>query len=207
MPLLRLPAVSVGLVVQTLFAASMQGVSITLTLWLSAARGWTPTHIGLSYLVMCLGSFISAPIAIPLALRFGRLVLVAGGLAMALGAVLLTIPDGDVTTLQLAPGLFAFGFGLCLLTVPLVNVVLSAAPVGVAGEAGGLFATAQQLGGALGVALAGTVFFDHAGSFADTAPWAAGALVVTAALCLALPRSAVEDPEAEVEPQRVAVAA
>lgn len=205
--LLRRPAVSAGLAVQALFAASMQGVVLTATLWLSGDQGWTPTHIGLSYLILCLGSFISAPIAIPLALRFGRLVLVAGGLAMALGAALLALPDGTVTTLELAPGLFAFGFGLCLLTVPLVNVVLSAAPAGVAGEAGGLFSTAQQLGGAIGVALAGTVFFGHGGSFDETAPWAAGALIVTAALCLALPRTAIEDPEAEVEGETVAVAA
>lgn len=198
-PLLRLPAVSVGLVVQALFAGSMQGVVLITTLWLSGDQGWTPTHIGLSYLILCLGSFISAPMAIPLAMRLGRLVLVAGGLAMALGAALLAVPDGHVTTLTLAPGLFAFGFGLCLLTVPLVNVVLSAAPAGVAGEAGGLFSTAQQLGGAVGVALVATAFFDQGGAFDEAVPWVVGALVVTAALCLALPRTAVEDPEAAVE--------
>jgi hypothetical protein len=57
------------------------------------------------------------------------------------------------------------------------------------------------------VALAGTVFFDHGGSFDETAPWVAGALVVTAALCVALPRTAVEDPETEVEGERVAIPA
>jgi EmrB/QacA subfamily drug resistance transporter len=205
-PLLRLPAVSVGLLVQALFAASMQGVVLTATLWLAGDQGWSPTHIGLSYLILCLGSFISAPIAIPLALRFGRWVLAGGGLTMALGAGLLAWPDGSVSTLELAPGLFLFGFGLCLMTVPLINVVLSAAPAGVAGEAGGLFSTAQQLGGAIGVALVGTLFFHQGGAFDQTAPWVAAALVVTAALCLALPRTAVEDPEAEVEREAVAVA-
>jgi hypothetical protein len=38
-------------------------------------------------------------------------------------------------------------------------VVLAAVPVEAAGGASGLFSTAQQLGGAVGVALFGTVFF------------------------------------------------
>src|SRR5690606_39794088 len=48
---------------------------------------------------------------------------------------------------------------LSLLVIPLVNVVLAAVPADVAGGAGGQFSTAQQLGGALGVAAVGTVFF------------------------------------------------
>ena len=49
--------------------------------------------------------------------------------------------------------------GLALLIIPLVNVVLAAVPVEVSAGASGLFSTAQQLGGALGVALFGTAFF------------------------------------------------
>jgi hypothetical protein len=60
------------------------------------------------------------------------------------------------------PGLVVSGAGLALLVIPLViplvNVVLAAVPVEVAGGASGLFGTAQQLGGALGVAVFGTVF-------------------------------------------------
>ena len=57
------------------------------------------------------------------------------------------------------PGLVLAGAGLSLMIIPLVNVVLAAVPHEVAGGAGGMFSTAQQLGGALGVALVGTVFF------------------------------------------------
>src|SRR5208282_4325195 len=53
------------------------------------------------------------------------------------------------------------GAGLALLVIPLVNVVLAAVPVQAAGGASGLFSTAQQLGGAIGVALLGTVFFGY----------------------------------------------
>ncbi|HEX3955169.1 MAG TPA: hypothetical protein VHZ03_00900 [Trebonia sp.] len=58
--------------------------------------------------------------------------------------------------------------------------------------------TAQQLGGALGIAILGTVFFARTGAhlneaFAATAPIAAGAYGLAALLCLALPKTAVKD--------------
>ena len=83
--------------------------------------------------------------------------------------------------------------------VPLVNVVLVAVPSEMAGGASGTFSTAQQLGGALGIAIIGTVFFaratgDHLnGAFAAVAPIAAGAYGLSALLCIALPSTAVAD--------------
>ena len=97
------------------------------------------------------------------------------------------------------PGLVVAGAGLALLVVPLVNVVLAGVPVEVAGGASGLFSTAQQLGGALGVALLGTVFFGYIGahSFAaalvHTAPYAIGAFALCGVLSLLLPRTAVSE--------------
>ena len=102
------------------------------------------------------------------------------------------------------PGLVVAGAGLALLVIPLVNVVLAAVPVEVAGGASGLFSTAQQLGGALGVALFGTVFFGYLSghtfeaALVHTAPYAIGAFALCAfALCavlsLLLPRTAVSE--------------
>jgi hypothetical protein len=53
----------------------------------------------------------------------------------------------DGSPWPIVPGLVVAGAGLALLVVPLVNVVLAAIPVEVAGGASGLFSTAQQLGG------------------------------------------------------------
>ena len=88
---------------------------------------------------------------------------------------------------------------LGLLVVPLVNVVLAAVPSDEAGEASGVFSTAQQLGGALGVAIIGTLFFDRlsehgfTSAFTYAAPFAAGGYLLCALLSLALPRTAVEE--------------
>ena len=95
----------------------------------------------------------------------------------------------------LVPGLVVAGAGLALLVIPLVNVVLAAAPAEAAGGASGLFSTAQQIGGAVGIAVIGTVFFGSLGNhslvtaFTRTAPYAAGAFLVCAALSLVLPKT------------------
>jgi hypothetical protein len=106
----------------------------------------------------------------------------------------------DGSPWPIVPGLVVAGVGLALLVVPLVNVVLAAVPVEVAGGASGLFSTAQQLGGALGVALLGTVFFGYLGSghsfgaaLVHTAPYAIGAFALCAVLSMLLPRTAVAE--------------
>jgi hypothetical protein len=123
--------------------------------------------------------------------------MVAGILGVALGAPHV---GANGSPWPIVPGLVVAGAGLALLVVPLVNVVLAAVPVEVAGGASGLFSTAQQLGGALGVALLGTVFFgylDDGHSFeaalVHTAPYAMGAFALCAVLSMLLPRTAVSE--------------
>jgi hypothetical protein len=62
-----------------------------------------------------------------------------------------------------------------------------------------VFSTAQQLGGAVGVAVVGSVFFGRVGPAGFTAafelalPLVVGAFVACAALSLVLPRTAVAE--------------
>ena len=99
------------------------------------------------------------------------------------------------------PGLVVAGAGLSLMIIPLVSVVLAAVPQEIAGGAGGIFSTARQLGGALGVALVGTVFFGQIEShsptdaFEHSAQIVIGLFLAAALLSLAVPWTAV-DPSA-----------
>jgi hypothetical protein len=92
----------------------------------------------------------------------------------------------------IVPGLALAGAGLSLLVIPLANVVLAAVPSQAAGGASGLFSTAQQLGGALGVAVVGTIFFGQLGAhsfteaFTHSLPVAAGLFLAAAVLSLML---------------------
>jgi EmrB/QacA subfamily drug resistance transporter len=199
--LFRIPAFTAGLGVQLAFAAGIQGFFLIFTIWVQAGQHYSPLRAGLTTVAFSVGSFVLAPVAVPLAQRYGRLVLAAGGVLMAAGLAGVDVGAHHVGTSTspwpLVPGLAIAGAGLALLVIPLVNVVLAAVPAEAAGGASGLFSTAQQLGGAIGIAAIGTVFFGSLGrhplvdSFTHTAPYAAAAFGVCAVLSMMLPRTAV----------------
>jgi EmrB/QacA subfamily drug resistance transporter len=212
--LLRIPAFAAGLGVQLAFSAGLQAFFLAFALWLQTGEHFSPLRAGLTAIAFSAGSFVLAPFAVPLAQRFGRGVLVLGGLVMAAGTAVTSAGAHHLgaggSPWPIVPGLVIMGAGLSLLVIPLVNVVLAAVPAEVAGGASGLFSTAQQLGGAIGVAIGGTVFFGYvsshsfAAAFTRTAPYAMGAFVVCAVLSIILPRTAVSDEfAAEDEPSGV----
>ena len=199
--LFRVPAFAAGLGVQMAFAAGLQGFFLALALWLQAGEHFSPLKAGLTAVAFSAGSFLGAPVAVPLAQRYGRSVLAIGGVLMAAGIAGVSLAASHVgvngSPWPVVPGLVVCGAGLALLIIPLVNVVLAAVPVEAAGGASGLFSTAQQLGGAVGVALLGTVFFGYLNghtfeaSIVHTAPYAMGAFALCAVLSMLLPRTAV----------------
>ena len=201
--LFRVPAFAAGLGVQLVFSAGLQGFFLSFALWLQAGEHFSPLKAGLTAVAFSVGSFIGAPAAVPLAQKHGRRVLAAGGVLMAAGVAGVTLTASHVglngSPWPLVPGLVVCGAGLALLVIPLVNVVLAAVPVEAAGGASGLFGTAQQLGGALGVALLGTVFFGYLNghsfeaAIVHTSPYAIGAFALCAVLSLLLPRTAVSE--------------
>ena len=201
--LFRYPAFAAGVLVQMIFFGTMIGFVLTMTLWLQSGQGFSPMHSGLTMVAFSVGALLTAGVSISLAPRFGRYVLAAGAVLMAAGTIGCDIAAhhaGDqVSSWALVPGLTIAGAGLGLLVVPLVNVVLAAVPTEEGGEASGVFSTAQQLGGALGVAIIGTIFFDRlaghgfTAAFTHAAPFAAGGYVLCALLSLLLPRTAVEE--------------
>ena len=201
--LLRVPAFAAGLAVQLAFSAGLQGFFVAFALWLQAGEHFSPLKAGLTAVAFSVGSFLGAPAAVPLARRHGRSVLVIGGALMAAGVAGVTLATSHVgvngSPWPVVPGLVVCGAGLALLIIPLVSVVLAAVPVESAGGASGLFSTAQQLGGAVGVALLGTVFFGYLNghsfeaAIVHTAPYAIGAFALCAILSLLLPRTAVSD--------------
>jgi EmrB/QacA subfamily drug resistance transporter len=201
--LFRIPAFAAGLGIQLAFFAGMQGFFLAFALWLQAGQHFSPLKAGLTAVAFSVGSFVGAPVAVPLAQRHGRRVLAIGGALRVAGIAGVALAASHVgvngSPWPVVPGLVVAGAGLALLVIPLVNVVLAAVPVEVAGGASGLFSTAQQLGGALGVALLGTVFFGYLGghsfaaSLVHTAPYAMGAFALCAGLSMLLPRTAVSE--------------
>ncbi|MGN6608432.1 MAG: MFS transporter [Jatrophihabitans sp.] len=199
----RVAAFSFGLGVQALFSAALQGFSLAFVLWLQAGHRWTPLHTGLTLLAFSAGAMITAPVAGQLAQTRGRRVLASGAVLLVLGVGVAALPawrtSPSPSLWAIVPGLVLGGAGLGLLVVPLVNVVLAAVPDDAAGGASGVFSTAQQLGGALGIAVIGSMFFAHERAphldtaFGVAAVAACVGYAAAGALSLRLPRRAVSD--------------
>jgi len=202
--LFRIPAFAAGVGVQLAFAAGMQGFFVAFALWLQIGQQFSPLKAGLTAVAFSAGSFIGAPVAVPLAQRYGRGILAGGAVCMVAGiaGVAMAAPHIGLngSPWPVVPGLVVAGAGLALLVVPLVNVALAAVPVELAGGASGLFSTAQQLGGAIGVALFGTVFFGYLSNghsfeaaLVHTTPYTMGAFALCGVLSMLLPRTAAAE--------------
>lgn len=201
--LLKSPAVTAGILVQLVFFLGLQGLFLVLALWLQIGNHYSPLKAGATAAAMSLGAVLTAGLSVPLAARLGRYILIAGALIMAAGTYAVTVAAQHsahgVSPWQLVPGLIAVGAGLGLLVVPLSNVTLASVPRDLAGGASGIFSTAQQVGGAVGIALIGTIFFPRIATegftraFQASMPLAIGAFLGCALLSMALPRTAIAE--------------
>jgi cellobiose-specific phosphotransferase system component IIC len=71
------------------------------------------------------------------------------------------IPVNGAYASDLLPGYLMMGFGLALSFIPVSIAALAGVEYHESGLASGLLNTSQQIGGALGVAIAATVAFTH----------------------------------------------
>ena len=99
--------------------------------------------------------------------KIGRLALQLGCVVMAGGLIwtlLVVHRDGlhTSTAVLIAPQL-VFGMGIGTLVAPLFNFILAAVEDSEAGSASGVLNAVQQLAGAIGVAVIGTIFFSELG--------------------------------------------
>lgn len=158
---------SSGLVVQTLFWMANGSYTLIIGYYLQQAVGFTPFKAGLTILPMAIGAIVISAAADPLAKKFGKRLICLGGIIQAAAFVwVIMVISADGTHLSpwdLAAPLGIAGIGLVFLTVPLLDEALSTVSETDAGAASGTFNTFQQVGSALGIAVAGALFFGKAG--------------------------------------------
>lgn len=160
---------TLGLISWLLFWICFGGFFLVWTLLMQVGLGWSPLRAGLTSLFFAVATAIGAGTsASALAPRFGRRVLVVGGLVTGAGFVgygaLVQHYGQASTSWQMMVPLIAIGIGFGFVVAPTIDLVLGQVPTRAAGAASGLLNTGQQLGIALGVALVGIVFFtqlDH----------------------------------------------
>ena len=163
--LFRSPVFSVANVAGLLLFFVMMGTFFFVTQFLQAVQGYTALEAGLRTLPTTAGIFLVAPLAGTLTARLGPRLPSALGALLAGIALLLVLrmePDSSYGTLWWNFGLLGIGFGLMI--SPLAAAVLSATPRERAGLGSSVNNTSRQVGGALGVAVLGSVVLQQFGS-------------------------------------------
>ena len=210
---------SAGLVVMTVFFAGMGGVLLATSVFLQIGQHFSAIHTGIMFIPMsaalAVGAGLSGAVLGP---RFGRSVILAGAVINLAGWLLVERAlhaTGTIGFVSLLPGLAVVGLGMGLVVAPLFDVILASVTDAETGSASGLLNAVQQLAGAVGVAVFGSIFFSAVTtvgfrSALERMLWVQiAALAVMAVLTLLLPAKArEEDPAAlAAEPASDPVAA
>jgi EmrB/QacA subfamily drug resistance transporter len=129
-----------------------------LTQLFQLVQGRSAFEAGLLIVPVALAMMVAAPISGVLVQRVGPRVLLLGSLsAMIVAMLALTQLDAETSTLQVAGTLFFFGVGGGLGMTPLTDTVMAAVPVDDAGIGSAVNDFSRELGGALGIALIGSI--------------------------------------------------
>jgi EmrB/QacA subfamily drug resistance transporter len=134
-----------------------------LTLYVQQVLGYSALKAGLTFLATAGTVIPVAGLAQALTTRVGvRPTLTAGLLLLTAGMLYYTQISVHGSFLgDLLPGYLLVGFGLAFSFIPVSIAALAGVEGREAGLASGLINTTQQIGGALGVAVASTVAFTH----------------------------------------------
>ena len=148
---------AIGANLVAIFASST--LSLAFSLYLQVVRGWSPLTAGLALLPGPLSAVFAVPLCTLLVPRIGRARVVALGLALmaastaAMGCI--GVASGYATVLL--PTLVVNGCGVILTFAVSSDTVLAGAPRDRAGAAAAIAESAQEIGGALGIALLGSL--------------------------------------------------
>ncbi|MFJ9008654.1 MFS transporter [Streptomyces canus] len=205
--LFKVKSFAAGIAVQTVFGVGLGIFFLVWTLYMQTGLGWSPLRAGLTGVPFSIAVSTAAGLSVQqLVPRFGRKVLQAGALLMAVG-VLLYLWEAErygmgISSWQMALPLVVMGVGMGLIVAPLTDAVLSEVPREHAGSASGLINTVQQMGNALGLGLVSVVFFGVIGddlrpaqvgpafvdAFQHALGWVAAVMGVIFLLMFALPK-------------------
>jgi len=134
-----------------------------LTLYVQNVLGFSALRTGVTFLATAGTAVISAGAAQALTTKFGAKPIMTIGLLLLTAAMVwyAQIPADGSYASDLLPGYVMVGVGIAFAFVPVSIAALAGVAEREAGLASGLINTSQQIGGAIGVAVASTVFTSH----------------------------------------------
>lgn len=154
---------SAGVIVQLAFGGAIGTFFLILIIYLQLALGFSPIEAGLATLPFSLGALVGSGSSVPLVPRLGKYLILIGSITLIAGYYWITqivAAQADALTGgDLIAAMAVSGLGLAFVVVPLNDVALAETSIANAGAASGVLGTFGQIGGALGIAVVGVVFF------------------------------------------------
>ncbi len=149
-------AISIAAVSLSFFA--LTGITFTLPFYLQILRGFDTLTAGLCFIPFAVGQLLAAPRSATTVARFGyRAVMTSGLVIVAFALTSLVFVQIDTPLWLLLGVFFLFGLGMGLVIAPASTVMQNVLPLARAGAGSAVQNTVRQVGGALGVAIVGTV--------------------------------------------------
>ena len=150
--------------VGALLGASIFADFFLLTLYVQNVLAYSPLKTGITFLATAGTVVVVAGLSQWLCTKIGPKPVMVTGLALNTGALIWysQIPVNGSYPRDLLGGYLMFGFGLAFAFIPVSIAALAGVGPREAGLASGLLNTAQQVGGAIGVAIASSVAVSHA---------------------------------------------
>ena len=166
-------AFTAGTLLSAVFFSAIPAFFLIFSITLQIGLGYSALHAGLTTVPWAVGTSLSSALSVRLAPRLGRRILWIGlaVLIFGMGSIVLTMRARGVNLdgPELIPALFVSGLGMGCIIAPLINIILAGINLRDAGAASGVLTTTQQIGGAVGVAVVGVIFFGLIGGRADSA--------------------------------------
>ncbi|HYT72125.1 MAG TPA: MFS transporter [Gemmatimonadales bacterium] len=156
--LFRAPAFTVSLATYTLGTFVVFGAYIFIAQYLQLVLGLSPLQAGLAT-VPSMAAFIVGSMLVPvMARRIHAAYLVGVGLVLAAGGLgVLTKVDGASGLAVIVIGSIIYSLGFSPVVILATDLIVGSAPVEQAGAASAISETSSELGGALGIAILGSI--------------------------------------------------
>ncbi len=137
------------------------GFIFLITQYFQFVKGYSTLSAGVHTLPFAVVAAVATPLAAVLALRIGTRVVVATGLVLMAGGLVVAAFNSEATTSYWGPLIVAMvllALGLSSITAPTTEAVMGSVPDEQRGAAAGVNNTTRELGGTLGVAVFGSIF-------------------------------------------------
>jgi len=137
---------------------AMFGSMFLITQYLQFVIGYTPLETGIRMVPFSLAMMVVAPNSTRVVKKFGTKITVAAGMGgVTFGLILLSFLTADSSYFSIASRMMCLAAGMGLVMAPATESVMSSLPLAKAGVGSAVNDTTRQMGGALGVAVIGSV--------------------------------------------------